>query len=328
MKLLIFLALFSILSAVYSDEIWIDLDASDLDHFEVNHALNFGAENLTQDAIAKGHLPEGTYHISSIQSAQKLINVHSTTNVTNITNVTNSTNTTNTTTTVINITNVTTPTNGPKTTNNNHNGPNFGHGNGFGSGPGTFNDFGNANRNGNGNGFGNRNGFGFGNGNGFGNSHHNFGHDNHNHNFNHIPHPPHHNHERPPFNHTDEYRFVLEITNDEGSTISANFTVHVSVDHVNHTVALSFYIVRYVYNWATTQDVSEFSQKEFEWTYEDDWYEYSGVVEGVEINVEETAIGSESEVFFSEEIDSQVLVVLGNGVVEWVDINNLEAPLW
>ncbi len=341
MKFFIFLALFSLLSIAYSEEVWVDLSASDLDHFEVNHALNFGAENLTQDAIARGHLPEGTYHISSIQSAQKLIHINAT-NVTNSTNVTTTntttvTNSTNTT-TVTNTTNVTTITNVTNATNNNQNHHNSGQEkrNGQGNGQNNFNGFGN----GNGIGFGN--GFGFGNGNNFGNQNgnrngrgnhnnnnqNNHNHDSHNSNFNHWNHPPHdHHHGHRPFNHTDEYRFVLEITNGEGSTLSANFTVHVSVDNVNHTVVLSFYVVRYVYNWATTQDVGEFSQEEFEWIYEDDWYEFSGDDEEVVINVEETAIGSESEVFVSEEIDSQVLVVSKNGELEWVDINNLEVSL-
>ena len=72
MKFLVFLVLFSALSIAFCDS-WVDLSASDIDNFEVNHALNFGASNITQDAISKGHIPNGTYHVSAIESVQKKV---------------------------------------------------------------------------------------------------------------------------------------------------------------------------------------------------------------------------------------------------------------
>lgn len=72
MKFLIFLTLFSVLSyAQVNDYAWVDLNPEELEEFEVKSALNWGAQNLTKDAINKDLIPQGSYQIVTIESAQK-----------------------------------------------------------------------------------------------------------------------------------------------------------------------------------------------------------------------------------------------------------------
>jgi len=211
MKFLVFFALCSVLSVAFCDT-WVDLPASDIDDFEVNQALNFGASNLTQDAIAKGHLPEGTYRISNIESAQKKVDDDDLDDNNEVTDL---------------------------------------------------DDYDN------------------------------------------------------------DYRFVVEITNDEGSTISANYTVHVDVDYVNGEKVYSFYVSQYVYNWATSESESEFGEDEFEWVYENEWYEFCEAEDDGEESAEGAVEGSESVADASDEADSQVIVVQEDGEAEWVSVDTL-----
>jgi len=214
MKFLVFIALFSVLSSVYCDDIWVDLTPADIDNFEVNQALNFGAENLTQDAIAKGLIPDGTYHLSSIESAQQLVDVSDDTEDNTVVIVNNS------------------------------------------------DDWDN------------------------------------------------------------NYRFVVNITNGEGSGLFANYTVHVHGQKVNGETVYSFYLSRYVYNWFTNLNKNEFGEDEFDWIYENEWGEFCVVEEEIEETVVENA-GSGNEVVVvntgeTENNDNLVLVVQEDGETEWV----------
>jgi len=210
MKLFTFFALFCVLSAALGDT-WVDLSPSDLDDFEVNQALNFGASNLTQDAINKGHIPEGVYHISAIESAQKKVDL-------------------------------------------------------------TDNDDGTDDND---------------------------------------------------QSWDNDYRFVVEIINGEGSGLDANYTVHVDVDRINGQQVYAFYLERYVYNWFTNLDETEFGNEEFEWIHENEWNEFNQPAENEALIV---SSGSESVIDASDEPDSEVLVIQGNGEAQWVNIDTIIPP--
>ena len=215
MKFLVFLALFSVLSTVYCDDVWVDLSPSDLDDFEVNQALNFGASNVTQDAIARGHIPDGTYHISAIESAQKEVDVSDN--------------------------------DGEETDVTDDNDQDW----------------------------------------------------------------------------DNNYRFKVEISNGEGSGLTANYTVHVDANTVDGDVVYSFYVSHWVYNWFTNQDQGEFGEDEFEWVHENEWNEFTPAEDDVE-----GASGSGTEAVADNtdgtDDDGQVLVVPEDGgEAEWVDANTI-----
>lgn len=209
MRTLTAFALFCVLSVAFCDT-WVDLTPAELDDFEVNQALNFGAQNLTRDAINKGHIPEGVYRIAAIESAQKLTDL-------------------------------------------------------------TDNDVTDDNDN----------------------------------------------------DWDNDYRFVVEIVNDEGSGLNANYTVNVDVDVINGQTVYAFYIEHYTYNWFTNLDDAEFGNEEFEWVHENEWNEFN---QAAESEVEIVGSGSESVVDASDDPDSQVIVIQENGEPEWVNIDTIIPP--
>jgi len=220
MKFFVFLALFSVLSSVYCDA-WVDLAPEDLNDFEVSQALNWGAQNLTQDAIAKGHLPEGTYRVSEVQSAQRWEDVDLTDNDGEETDVTDD----------------------------------------------NDNDWDN------------------------------------------------------------DYRFVVEVSNDEGSGLRANYTVQVDASIVNGQTVYSFHLKRFTYNWWTNLDNNEFPEDNFEWEYDNEleWATEDDVESGAEAPVENVGSGNEAVVDQTDDDDGDdlVLVVNEDGTSQWVDPNTL-----
>jgi len=219
MKFLVFLALFSVLSSVYCDA-WVDIAPENLNDFEVNQALNWGAQNLTQDAIAKGHLPEGTYRVSEVQSAQKWEDI--TDNDSDLTDDWTDDNTDS---------------------------------------------------------------------------------------------------------WDDDYRFVVEVSNDEGSGWNGNYTVHLDAKVVNGQTVYSFHLRRFSYNWWTNLDNNEFPEDNFEWEHDNEleWATEDDVESGAEAPVENVDSGNEAVVdqTDSDDGDDLVLVVNEDGSSEWVNPHTL-----
>lgn len=105
-------------------------------------------------------------------------------------------------------------------------------------------------------------------------------------------------------------RFVVEITNDGGSGLYANFTIF---PFEGDRYVYHYYIAQYSYTWFTNEAEGHCEDNEFEFVLEQAWYEFAW---GEEVDIEAEMVGYEADATDDTDFDEVVIIAERDGKTE------------